>query len=257
MSGVPEVPQPRFFWRRLLALFVDWVFIALLTTLIFLPFLQPDENGIRLGGAPLTLTSCKNLISVPQEVHDLVAPEQIAKAGLCEVRPFGIYNGRTLNLVYALNEERSGRVTTSTSRTLSFSVDKQGLPIRTFTPQSILVPLLLMLASAMFLARNVQTPGKRLAGIRVVGEGCAMCRELRRLWPLVVLGGISFGFSATPPSALATLAQAPAWTYVAGGLGVFVLSAFFYIALYIWPMIRWRGAMPHDRATGFEVMRAK
>ena len=80
--------------------------------------------------------SSKNVTSVPQAIHDLVAPDKIASDTLCEARPFGIYNGKTLNLVYALNTDTLGAVTTSTSRSLSVAVDDTGRVIQTFAPQS-------------------------------------------------------------------------------------------------------------------------
>ncbi|WP_366942638.1 RDD family protein [uncultured Sulfitobacter sp.] len=248
LSAPPDIPQPRYFWRRLLAVFADWFIVAALTTVLLLPFLRVDETGLRLSGAPLTFTTCQNVSSVRQEITDLVAPEVIAAATLCEVRPFMINNGRTLTLVYALNQ--SGN--TSTSRSLSLAVDGEGLPVQAIVPQSIATPLLLMILSGLFLARGWQTPGKRLADIRVTGEGCAMCRELRRWGMFVLIGCVTFTISALSTSSLAALAQAPVGMFIAGGLTVFVV----FFAMYIWPILRWRGAMPYDRATGFRVERA-
>ena len=216
------------------------------------PFLGPDETALRLSGAPLTFTTCKNVISVPQAIHDLVAPDKIASGTLCEARPFHIYNGKTLNLVYALNRDTLGAVTTSTSRSLSVAVDDTGRVIQTFAPQSILIPLLLIIASAVLFARDRQTTGKRLARIRIVGEGCAMCREVRRLGLFVVVGIFTLALGMAPPTALAAHQQGPVVLLLMGGAVVFVLA----VALYIWPLLRWRGAIPYDRATGFTVTRA-
>lgn len=248
----PKLIQPRFFWRRMLALFIDWTLVSLLSTLLLLPFLRPDENGLRLGNATLSFSSCRNVASVTQELADLVAPEVIAKATLCEMRPFGIYNGKTIKLVYALNETSSANVTTSTFKTITVPIGGDDQIVRAFVPQSVLVPLLLLIASAMFIARTGWTPGKRVAGLRVQGEGCAICRELRRLGVFVVFGLGALVLSMAPMLPAEILAAAPAWMFVAGGIAILAVFG----ALYVWPMIRWRGAMPYDRATGFEVVRA-
>lgn len=198
-----------------------------------------------------TTTTCHNVTSVTRELHDLVAPEVIAEARLCEVRPFGIYNGRTVNLVYARTQSTEGAVPTSTFRTLSVAIDVQDQVMKTYTPQSFLMPLLLLIASALFVARKGQTPGKRLAGLRVQGQGCAMCREARRLSFFVFLGVAAFALETVPADTVSSLAQAPVWILVAGSVAV--LCVFFL--MYVVPMVRWRGAMPYDRATGFEVVR--
>lgn len=252
MSQPPDISQPRYFWRRVLALLVDWALVALVTTLLVLPFLDPDRTGLRLSGAPLTFTTCQNVTSVSQNIADLVAPEVIAGGTLCKVRPFGFYNGRTLNLVYAHNQSKDGGVTWSTSRTLSVALNGDDEVVQVFTPQSLLVPLFLMILSAVLLGRNRRTPGKRLAGLRVAGQGCAMCREARRLGPFVVLGALTFAMGALPASTLSGLAHAPVWVLILGGGAIFAYFAGFFLL----PLIRWRGAMPYDRKTGFEVQRS-
>ena len=131
-------------------------------------------------------------------------------------------------------------------------MDDAGRVIQIFAPQSVLIPLVLIIASAVLLARGRQTPGNRLAGIRIVGEGCAMCREVRRLGLFVVLGVFVLALGMASPTALAAMAQGPVALLLIGGAVVFVLA----VAFYLWPLLRWRGAMPYDRATGFTVTRA-
>ncbi|MEH6829304.1 MAG: RDD family protein [Sulfitobacter sp.] len=245
-----------------MALLVDWALVFAVTTLLLLPFLRPDETGVRLAGAPLTFTTCKNVTSLPQHLLDLVAPETVARATLCEVRPFGIYNGRDLTMVYALKEtsSRSGDEdsivsrtrTTSTSRILTVALGADDQVIQVITPQNVAIPLVLIILSAVFIARSGQTPGKRLAGLRVQGQGCAMCREVRRLGLFVLFGGISMASGLLSKDMITGAAQVPVWLVLIFGLVLFTA----FVAVYIWPLIRWRGAMPYDRATGFEVVRA-
>lgn len=118
-------------------------------------------------------------------------------------------------------------------------------------PQLALVPLVLMLAGAVAIARGWQTPGKRLVGLRVQGRGCAMCRELRRSGVFVLLGTLQMGVNFAPDSSL-WLMRLPPWVVSTVGLGA-VVGLLVY---YVWPLLVWRGAMPNDRATGFEVVRA-
>jgi hypothetical protein len=214
-----------------------------------LPFLRPDETPLRLSGATLNFSSCRNVTSVTQEIVDLVAPELIARATICERRPFGLYNGRTLNLIYALNETKKGVVTKSSHRTLSVSLNSDDEVMQAFGLQSFLNPFLLMVLSALFLVRNGRTPGKWLVGIQVTGRGCALCREARRLGVFVVGGAVSVALSVVPITS--KLAHLPVLWFFLGGLAVFGL----FVVLYIWPLIRWKGAMPYDRSTGFRVTR--
>ncbi|QUJ75418.1 RDD family protein [Sulfitobacter albidus] len=232
---------------------VDALLVSLLTTLLLLPFLRPDETRLRLSGG-VSYTQCLPVKSISQELADLVAPSPPDAASLCTNRSWGLYNGRTLTIIFDRRISQDGAVTTSSQRSITVALDGSDSPTTILTPQSALNPLVLMLASALLLARRGRTPGKRLTGLRITGQGCAMCREVRRLGPFVLLGIGSTVLSVLPPDSLADLPpMAQIWVYVGGG--VIVLLAFVW--LYVWPLLRWRGAMPYDRATGFRVVSAR
>lgn len=139
-------------------------------------------------------------------------------------------------------------MTVTTSRAMQVFVDANNVGIATVVPQYVLVPLTLMILSAIALGRGWGTPGKRLAGLQITGTGCAMCRELRRMGVFVMLGCGQVFLNSAPQS----FSQMPAWAVSSGAVALVVLGLIYYI----WPLLVWRGAMPYDRATGFEVVRA-
>ncbi len=109
-----------------------------------------------------------------------------------------------------------------------------------------------MVPSAPALAQGWQTPGKRLVGLRIVGSGCAMCREVRRVGVFVIVGSIQMVVSYAPDSVL-WLGRVPPMATSIVGVSLVVL----FCVYYVWPLVVLRGAMWYDRATGFKVMRAE
>ena len=224
---------------------------------MLLLFLKPDETGLRLGAQPISWSSCE-WRDAPE--GSLGTPRGTAVAAgscICSQYAFGIYNGRAVVVNYGGQSLRKPShrgvpvITVNTAQTARFPVDGEGQHIATFVPQLALVPLVLMLAGAVAIARGWQTPGKRLVGLRVQGRGCAMCRELRRLEVFVLLGTLQMGVNFAPDSSL-WLMRLPPWVVSTVVLGA-VVGLLVY---YVWPLLVWRGAMPNDRATGFEVVRA-
>ncbi|KNG94176.1 hypothetical protein [Pseudaestuariivita atlantica] len=98
----------------------------------------------------------------------------------------------------------------------------------------LLVYLFLSLATIR-LART--TPGLFASGLRLTGDGCAVCRELRRIGPFIVLAALGWGAEAIHP-----------WL----GYGVLGIALF---------LLNWRagemsgGVLPFDTATGFGIAR--
>ncbi len=240
-----------------MALLIDWTVVWFLTALMLLPFLNPDETGLRLGAQPFSWSSCEWRDAPEGALGTPRGTAVAAGSRICTQYAFGIYNGRAVVVNYGGQSLRKPShrgvpvITVNTAQTARFPVDGTGHDITIFVPQLALVPLAMMIMGAVAIARGWQTPGKRLAGLRVLGRGCAMCRELRRLGPFLLAGTLQMLADLVPDAAV-WLMRTPAWTVSAVGLTV-VVGVLLY---YVWPLLVWRGAMPYDRATGFKVVRA-
>ncbi|MEQ6201590.1 hypothetical protein ABMC88_00925 [Sulfitobacter sp. HNIBRBA2951] len=240
-----------------MAVVIDWTFIWLLSAVLLLPFLDPDNTGLRLGASPVAWHSCARIAPDASGTRAEVSPEQAGFARTCTVRTFGFYNGRVIVQNYGKATVHRPYIrgvpygATTTYRTSVFAVDGAGVAVTTFAPQHVIVPLLLVIYGAVSLGLGHQTIGKRLAGVRAAGTGCAMCREVRKLG-VFVLAGLGYLMMMAMPDALLLFAWVPDWATTAVGVTAVVLFCFYFI----WPLAWWRGAMPYDRATGFEVVRA-
>lgn len=238
--------RPRFFWRRVFALLVDYLLAFFVTLLVLFPFHNPDENGLRLADGPLRYSQCFNVTSVTPEISNLVAPAEITAAKLCENWTNFIYNGRTLDVTYGVEVLESGWTRADTLRVWLDGEDR--VVAFTFEPQDAMILLAMIFAGAGLLARGRRTPGKALLGLRIQGDGCAMCREVRRLGPLLLLSAISLVLGFFDLSALLGL---PVSAYIAAA----ALIALPFLAYYILPLLYWNGTMPWDKAAGYTVER--
>ena len=246
---------PRLIWQRLAAVVVDWLVVWVLTTLLLLPFLRPDETGLRLGAQPLTWSSCEWRAAPEGALGTPRGAGVAAGSRICTQYALGLYNGRVSVVNFGGRELRkpsyrgAASITVSTAQSARFPINAEGETIATFVPQRVLVPLGLLLLSAIALARGWQTPGKRLLRLRVQGRGCAACREMRRLGVFVVWGTVQMLLSLSPDAVVAVM-RVPSW--ITSVLGLVAIVA--VLVYYIWPVIVWRGSMFYDRATGFEVV---
>ncbi|MGR3503827.1 hypothetical protein [Pseudaestuariivita sp.] len=93
-----------------------------------------------------------------------------------------------------------------------------------------------MLLNVVTAAQRGATPGLRLAGLRLDGQGCAVCWELRRFGPLAALAFLG---------GIAEL-RAPGAGWIAAAL------------IAAWTLLRAvqaeAGALPHDARTGIQVI---
>lgn len=239
--------QPRFFWRRIAAHFVDVLLAFAITTLLLWPVFDPDGPGMRLSQIPVHSQVCQNVTQLPQQFHDRLAPKPINSAQLCTHQANGIYNGRTIEMVYDLQAGQTDNTTSRSYKSLTVSVDKDGNIVTAFHPQDVMIWFVLLLASAALLRAGRQSPGKRLLGLVVRGEGCPLCREIRRIGPILVVSVASLLIEVT-----GVIDRIEDVNIPLSGLAMFGVIGVF-AAYYVLPWLRWRGAMPWDRATGFIV----
>lgn len=246
---------PRYFWRRVAAFLVDYCLASLVALVLLLPFLG-NTDRIRLGDGLIKMYLCRSVDRIDANIADLITPKRPDAAQVCEFWFNGVYDGRTLTVIYdQVQTEHS-----TSSRSLSVPINKDGALVDPAYPAPALAAAILWIGAALTIARFAFSPGKRLLGLRVVpkdgpkdalesasiSRGRAIAREGLKLAPyllMIVVSSIaSFGDIRTQIGI--TVWQLDRWIWlVAGGL----LLLLVLILLYVVPLIRWRGAMFYDR----------
>lgn len=239
--------RPRFFWRRVFALLIDYLLAYFVTLLVLIPFLNPDENGLRLGSGLVRYYDCESVATVPQELIEFVAPAEIVSGKLCENWSNFVYNGRTLEVRFNVEVLESG-LTRSNTLTVWLDGDDRLLTF-TFEPHDTIVLFSMIFASAVLLARGRRTPGKALVSLQIQGDGDAMIREVWRLGPLLLLPAAIWALEFFGLFALAV-------SYIGEFTAYALLLGVPLFAYYILPLLYWNGAMPWDKAAGYTVVRA-
>lgn len=253
---------PRYFWRRFFAYAVD-VGIAWLVAAVVLSIFDDDDLdsnmatnsveytfGIGIHSnefrPPLRLGSmtCGPATPILGFLQNQVAPATISSAEFCIERSYGL------------------PVAVSATATLADTPEAGDLG-----GQKVNVPLRILslhrfadtIAFGVFLCLGILTTrlsgrsfGKRLLGLRVTGRNPvpSLRRELVRNLPhlLVVPTFALINWLLPPLPVVPTAVQALV-------IGLNTLSAAAFIFLWLVPMIRWRGALPHDRWFGTKVVR--
>lgn len=244
-----ETKPPRFLFRRLVALFVDWTIVALLTTVVMYPLVKGNTDNIRYSGASVEIGGCWPATTAPQELHDLIAPHPIQELVICQRKPFGFDNGLEAELTFDMQETRRGAVTSRTYKEITTPISNNGIPVDPLTPQTLLILLGLVAGSAIWPRGNAkQSPGKKLLGLSVetASQAAMWKREFLRFAPFFVFAVFEFA-----PLGMKQIWIANVQWFVA--LSVVVLV--FLLWYYIWPLIRWQGAMRYDRISGTRVLR--
>lgn len=217
--------------------------------LLALPLVLAAPGTAKLSEGVIQLKTCYQVTQLPHEIHDLIAGRPVEEAGLCEFRPNLVFPLQRLVTIKVVEPTQEGsRIKRFTE--YEFSVDDEGVITQSVEIDSVLAQFILLIGSALFVTRTGTTPGKRLLNLRVTGEGCVLCREARRIGPFLVFAFAELGltFYAQTLTELYSIS----WMLVVSCFAV-LLAAF--VGYYIVPMIRWSGAMPYDRATGFRVTR--
>jgi hypothetical protein len=178
---------PRLVWRRGAALFVDWTVVWIFTALMLLPFLDPDETGLRLGAHPFSLSNCEWRDPPQGSLGTPRGTGVAAGSRICSQYALGLYNGRVSVVNFAGRELRkpsyrgAASITVSTAQSARFPINAEGETIATFAPQLVLVPLGLLLLSTVALARGGQAAAgaagarARLSGLSVAAQAGCVC----------------------------------------------------------------------------------
>jgi len=251
------VTPPRYFWRRAVAFLVDYCLAGLVALVLLLPFLG-NTDRIRLGGGFIKMFMCRSVDTIAPDIAALIAPKRPDAAQVCDMWFNGVYDGRTLTVVYDLVQTDHS----TSSRSLSLPVSKDGELVDPVLPGPPLSVAILWIGAGLMIARFAFSPGKRLFGLRVVpaegseagsiSRGRAIAREGLKLAPylLMVFAGSIVTLGDIRTQAAFTVRMLDHWVWLAAAA---TLVGLLFILPYLVPLIRWRGAMFYDRRLGLIV----
>ena len=241
--------EPRHFARRLGASVVDYLLAMVVGGLLLLPFLG-DTDKVRMDAMIFTTSVCNSLTSAPDSLLAVVGDKVVDSGFVCDTKVMGRDNGLTVTLVYDVTRTAN----TSSQRSISVPVDKDGNPIAPLMPQTLIVQVLLIVVGGLLLTRYGRTPGKRLFGLRVVGGSSVpgVLREGLKLLPGLIIGLAMVSVAWFGPQAYGVIAQVPVLQFIGA---IFAYGALVFW-LYVLPVLRWRGATRYDRWLGLTVVRA-
>lgn len=236
--------------RRSLALFIDLLLVSAVTTLLMYPLVSNNTDKVRFSNSLLRLTQCWQAKSGPQELIDIARGQTISRLIVCQNKPFFMLeNGLTAELVFNISSSDDGRLKTKVTKSITLPINSQGKPITPAFPQGLLDFFLLIVGSAIFLfTKEGKTPGKKILGLRVmnINRQAALRREFWRFFPIILIMACII-MQATPTHLLnLQIGQ----IFAIGG-AVTIFLAWYYI----YPMIRWNGALRHDNIAGTRVVR--
>jgi uncharacterized RDD family membrane protein YckC len=254
----------RHFWRRLVAYLVDlsivWIAYAVLVAL-YVDTAMPDgisetrteaTFGVRLElgdfQPPVYLgrETCGKADQFLSVAASQFRPYQVADPELCFLYQFGIPDEGELRVT--LHDPAIADAPALTGRAPVYSREPL---LRYQDPFALLAYLAMVIACLRF---RGQTPGKRLLGLRITGTSPipAAKRELLRNvpWLLTVLPP---ALSLVP--ALQGVIQTHLQTAQIVVIAMQVIGLIAAIALWLVPLLRWRGAMPYDRWAGLTILR--
>lgn len=253
---------PRYFWRRLLAYAID-VCTAWLVAAVLLGILADDDldSNMAVGAVEYTFgfalhsdefrpplyigsVTCGQATPILASLQAYVAPASIASTELCVERNYGLPVAVSATAILdetAAAGDLGGKTVDIPLRILSLHRFADTIAFGVFIFVAILATRL-----------SGRTFGKRLMGLKVVGRTPvpSLRRELIRNLPhlLVVPTFALINWLLPPLPALPFGVQALT-------IGLQILSAAAFIFLWLVPMIRWRGALPHDCWLGTRVER--
>jgi RDD family len=259
LEAAPPLSSPRYFWRRLLAYGIDatlcWIIIAILFALFGSEDFgegQTDQKTKITFGARYELgqfrpplyvgtETCGTPTEIWPDLHAMVAPETITSAEICFDRQFGLpTEGKA---VLQLNSTETAQKSVTVPLNLTGNI--RFADLFTFG--------LFMALNILFMRLYQTTPGKKLMGLRVNGTTPipAFRREVVRNLPNILMVAVVAALSEGVNAGLMPLAIAQP---VAIGIQIIAICA--ALVLWVWPLLRWRGAMFHDTWSGLVVRRA-
>ena len=241
--------EPRYFWRRLIAIIIDFIFLSQLAFYMVSPFSNGDN--VRLSGGIYQSVSCQTVPLAEESSAYFEARGVSAENGnLCWTFQNGFFAGSDLLVSSETNAD--GNIA-DTATTLSVALDAQGQEIEPAYPVSYIAPIVVILGIILMTwLGSGQTLGKKLAGVRVLTSDDrypslfqVARRETLKFLPWILTYALGFFIPASAFAELVpNLQNGENLTVVLGFLGV---STFVYILWWVAPLVWWNGAMPYDQ----------
>lgn len=263
METSTDNQHPRHFWRRIVAYCIDATLCWLIVAVLFAIF-GSDDYGEKLSSKttrftvgvnyeiskfrpPFTIatTTCGVSPEISPAFQSLVAPETVASLEMCFDRKFGLPTSGTAILV--LNETDAAAETAAKRVTIPLS-------LKGVVRFADVITFGLFLVCSIFCLQLFQTtPGKKLMGLWVTGSRPLHMfrREIIRNAPTILFVAVVAVLSESVKSGWISFGIGQPVT-----IGIQILAVCAMIALWIWPMLQWRGAMLHDKWSGLVVQRS-
>lgn len=249
--------ETRHFWRRAIAVIIDFVLFSQLAFYLVVPF--ADGNRVRLSGGIYQSVACK---TVPLEADSLAyfvaLGVQAENASLCSSYQNGFFAGS--NLLVSSETNAEGDIARN-ALTISVPINQQGQGVDTVYPVSLLAPVLILIGIILTTwLWDGQTLGKKITRIQVVAQDGSFLslarvarREVLKFLPAIILFVMSFVFPEYTLVQVVPMLQNGEG--IAMVLGVLGMSTFVYILWWVAPLIWWNGTMPYDKLNGSLVER--
>lgn len=258
--------QPRHFWRRGFAFLLDALVAQLIAALLFAAI--HAATGVSLGPA---FTSYKSECVAAPAGHP-----QAERVDALWPLPSG---ARRENLVcnHTVNGEESRTFITRVIRNdgtmtymreVAYPIDDAGQALPT-EYELDLAPFAIVLLFVLLAAHGRRTPGKAMLSLRiktaaggVPGWGHAIPREVLKLMPLVLFGGLMLWMALAPPAALTDSER----SIIGMRDGTLLTSPWMLILLgwcaatTVWwfgPFALWRGRTWYDAIAGTKLIRSE
>ncbi len=157
-------PEPRYLFRRFVALIVDGILSALVAFVFTLPFVSiQGTDQLRFGNMPIKVYECGRGENITEEMYELIGKKPV-EVNYCRSWVLGVDNGVTARII--LSQSQKGKWTRTHEVTVP--VGDTGVPVSPGNPDVPLGGSLMVVSSAAFLARaGRRTPGKALMGLLV------------------------------------------------------------------------------------------
>lgn len=241
--------ETRHFWRRAIAVLIDFLILSQLAFYLTVPF--ADGDRVRLSGGVYQSVACKT-VPLAEGSQDYFSELGIEaeNANLCTTYQNGFFAGSNLLVSSDIND--AGEIANN-AITASVPIGRQGEGVEPIYPVANLAPVMVILGIILmtWMWRG-QTLGKKITRVQVVAQDGSFLtfvqvvrREGLKFFPAIVLFVIGFVMPEyTLEHIVPMLRSGQSITVLLGYLGV---STFVYIIWWVAPLIWWNGTMPYDR----------
>jgi len=255
--------DPRYFWRRGLAYFIDMLLLAMVMTVltIFVFALAPQKV---IGPSFIHRTICEPVeLRSEQQIREAFGTNdgELASQLRCTTFQNMIYPVTTLT--YGIVNETASN--TTIARNITFFIDEDGAMIEVIDLSFVewfLIPTLI----AMWVAWRGTTPGKAVVDLRVRGQNedtpslsRLLTREYTRFAPFVFLAAYGlYQILTAQQQTEREMARAAMELGAVFPIGLFAFSITVFLVFLVWmfgSFVIWRGRTWWDALAGTKVIR--